>query len=156
MKNSIGSVSSDFSWKRQQMTLVKSMGCRSENVGGGSDWIGRGWKVNTLCSFVGRRQVLHGFLSATGLGIARISPVMIVIAVATLTAVLFTAFNIQTKVHGIPLRFFSIVLGNLEENTNVVDRLWTGVLFRSFHHLLDLLAKIPKPSVCMTDTHFLH
>lgn len=92
---------------------------------------------------MGRGRVLCGFLSATGLGIAPVS-VMIVIAVVTLTAVLFTVFDIQTKVHGVPLCFFSVVLSNLEEDTNVVDRIWTSVHVPSFRHLLDSLAKTPK------------
>lgn len=63
-------------------------------------------------------------------------------AVAIVTAILFTAFNIQTKVHGVPLHFFTFVLSNLEQNTNVVDRNWTIVHFLPFSYLLDLLAKI--------------
>lgn len=94
-----------------------------------SGTIQRTRKVNILWSLMAFGRLFHGLLSAAGLGIARIS-LMIMTAVTFMGAILFTTFNIQTKVHGVPLHFFSHILGNLKQNTMS----WTdfGLAFMSY------------------------
>lgn len=121
--------SSDFSWKRSRTVEARRgsvVHLDRADQGGSRRIRAEGHRV--LCSLVGRGRVLRGFVSAAGLRVACVS-VMVETAVATLTAILFTSFDIQAKVHQVSLHFVSIVLSNVEESTDVVDRLQNSVCF---------------------------